>query len=425
MKIFKKTKDIEIYRFGIISPVLHDSVKAQGEYFKELSINGISIPPNSGNIYHLKHATFKSWLRKYRKGGLDALKDKPRSDKGQFKKITDEVFKSIDKVFEDMGAVSVSDLYRKLLMKGYIKKDDISYETLRKYVKEKYLLEKKVKTPRKKFEKEFINELWMVDFKHGKSIKCGRRTKKTYICTIIDDSSRVLVGYEWGLNEDTALFAKTLKKAIITYGIPKILYCDRGKVYLSNYIFSICGKLGISLAHTEAYSPEQKGKIEKFNLTISQMFYPLIKDFSSLSIDELNKQFKNFAENIYHTKIHSSLGKPPLKKFQEQLPKVPIKRINDKQLEQFFLCSTERRVRLDGTIRINNIFYEVDVKYIREKVTIFFAIDKPDKYYLYEFNNCKNDKMIKQLKPVNLIENANPPHVSTSYSKLLKNKSEG
>lgn len=175
MKIFKKIKEIEIYKFGVISPVLHDSVKSQNEYFRELSLNGISIPPGSGNIYYLKPPTFKSWLRKYRNEGLEGLKEKTRKDKGKYKKITDELLESIEKVKEDIGFVSVSDLHRKLIMNKYIKSNDISYETLRKYASENHLLEDKVKKERKKFEKEFINELWMVDFKQGKSIRCGRR----------------------------------------------------------------------------------------------------------------------------------------------------------------------------------------------------------------------------------------------------------
>jgi putative transposase len=420
MKIFKKIKEIEIYKFGVISPVLHDSVKSQNKYFRELSLNGISIPPGSGNIYYLKPPTFKSWLRKYRNDGLEGLKEKTRKDKGKYQKITDALLESIEKVKEDMGFVSVSDLYRKLIMNKYIKSDDISYETLRKYARENHLMEDKVKKERKKFEKEFINELWMVDFKQGKSIRCGRGKCRTYLCAIIDDASRVLVGYEWGVNEDTTLFARALKKAILTYGIPKILYCDQGKVFLSNYIVQICGRLGISLAHAQPYSPESKAKIERFNGTISQMFYPLIKDFSALTIDELNRKFSEFVNHIYHTKVHTTLGTPPLKKFQELLSEVTIHRIKDKQLEEFFLCSMKRKVRLDATVRINRVDYEAEMKYVGENVDIRFPIDKPDTFYLFE-----NSQMIKQLKPVNLVENANPPHISTSYSKLSRRNKEG
>ncbi|MFC2155688.1 transposase family protein [Acidobacteriota bacterium] len=143
----------------------------------------------------------------------------------------------------------MSDLYRKLLLHEIIHADDVSYETIRKYIKDNGLFDKKEYKKRKKFQKRYINELWMVDFKQGKSIRCGRSFRRTYLCAIIDDASRMLVGYEWGLNEDTALFARALKKAVMIYGIPKILYCDQGKVFLSKYIVQLCGRLGIVLVY--------------------------------------------------------------------------------------------------------------------------------------------------------------------------------
>lgn len=415
MKIFKSIKDIDVYKFGVISPVLYEPGIRQNKYFRKLSKQGIEIPPGSGNIYYLHVSTYKGWLKKFNESGLEGLKEKTRSDKGCYRKLTCEIIQGISQVMEKRDVVSVKDLERKLLMKEYIKKEDICYETLRKYVNDNGLLTKEVKVERKKFEKEFVNDLWMVDFKEGKRIKCGRNKRRTYFCGIIDDSSRFLVGHEWGVNEDTALFARTFKKAISTYGIPKILYCDQGKVFLSNYIVQVCGRLGISLVHAQPYSAASKGKIERFNGTISRMFYPLVEDFASLSIDQLNRQFSTFVNDIYHTKVHSSLGQSPREKFQTGLSKTTIRRIDDNQLEQFFLCSMKRKVRLDATVRIDNIYYEVDMKYVGETVDIRFPIDQPDSFYLFE-----NHQLVGQLKLVDLVENANPPYVATSYSKLFK-----
>jgi putative transposase len=413
MKTLKKIKDAAIYKFGIISPVLHDSAMVQAQYFHQLWQKGVAIPPNSDNIYYFSPATFKAWLRKYKKYGLEGLKYKERKDKGVYKKITAAVKRAIGRIQRESTVVSVSDLYRKLLLNGDIKAGDICYETLRKYAKKHNLLARKKHKQRKKFQKQFINQLWMVDFKHGKSIRCGKSYRRTYLCAIIDDASRMVVGCEWGLNEDTALFARTLKKAIMVYGIPKVLYCDQGKVFKSNYIVQICARLGISLAHARPYSAESKGKIERFNRTVGQMFYPLIKDFSALSIEELNRQFTRFVNEIYHTRIHSTLGQPPLKKFQRQLAEVKINRLNQQQLEEFFLCCIKRRVRLDATVRIHKKDYQVTMKYVGENVEIRFPVDNPTKFYLFE-----NDCMVMELKAINLGENASPPHVSTSYTQL-------
>lgn len=413
MRVLKKIKDIEIYKFGIISPVLHDNEMVQSEYFNQLSQKGVVIPPDSGDTYYFKASTFKSWLRKFRKEGLDGLKYRKRRDRGNYKKISDHVKQSVESILQSSEVNSVSDIYRKLVLNGYIRRGDISYETLRKYVKEKRLLNRKDLRERKKFEKELINQLWMVDFKQGKSIRTGKQYRRTYLCAIIDDASRVLVGYEWGFHEDTALFGRAFKKAVMIYGIPMILYCDQAKVFKSNYIVQLCGRLGISLAHARPYSAASKGKIERFNRTVIQMFYPLVEDFSSLNIDSLNQLFTKFINEIYHANPHSSIGKPPIKKFQELVSEVEIRRIDAKRLEQFFFCSIKRRVRLDATVRIHKVDYQVGMKYVGEMVDIRFPVDNPDRFYLFD-----NEEQVKQLRAVDLRQNANPPHISTSYSKL-------
>ena len=55
--------------------------------------------------------------------------------------------------------ISASAAYKILVSEGKIKMDGIQEQTLRKYIKNNYLKEKVVKTPRKKYEKEHINEL--------------------------------------------------------------------------------------------------------------------------------------------------------------------------------------------------------------------------------------------------------------------------
>jgi hypothetical protein len=176
MKFFKNVKDIAIYRYGAISPILHDSGLGQNKYFRQLSEKGIRIPPDTGDIFHLKVPTFKRWLRQYREHGLEGLEEKIRSDKGTYRKIPSHLLDTIIAFIQEEGAESVSDLHRKLLAEKHITFETLSYESLRRLVLKHRLLSpgKNVK-PRKKFEKEFINELWMIDFKQGKSIRQGNR----------------------------------------------------------------------------------------------------------------------------------------------------------------------------------------------------------------------------------------------------------
>lgn len=145
------------------------------------------------------------------------------------------------------------------------------------------------------------------------------------------------------------------------------------------------------------------------------MFYPLVENFATMDIAELNWRFSNFVNDIYHKNVHGSLGKSPQDKFLADLSKITVRRIDEDELTRFFLCSIKRKVRRDATVRIDNIYYEVDMKYVGEMVDIRFPIDLPHLFYLFE-----NDRFVEKLRPVDLIENANPPYMSTSYSKLLK-----
>lgn len=140
MRVFKNVKGIEIYRYGIISPVLHGSEQHQNEYFRQLSEKGIKIPPDSGDIFYLNTSTFKRWLRLFRQQGLEGLKEKSRSDKGTFRKIPSNLLDAIASIIQEAGAVSVSDLHRKLLMAKHITHETLSYETLRQLVARHQLL---------------------------------------------------------------------------------------------------------------------------------------------------------------------------------------------------------------------------------------------------------------------------------------------
>ena len=83
------------------------------------------------------------------------------------------------------------------------------------YLKERTII------PRRKFEKEHINELWMCDFMHSGTIRDGKKKRETYLCAIIDDCSRVIVGSLWGFSNNLILTEECLKTALLTYGCPK------------------------------------------------------------------------------------------------------------------------------------------------------------------------------------------------------------
>ena len=60
---------------------------------------------------------------------------------------------------------------------------------------------------------------WTGDALHGPTV-AGR---KTYLFAFIDDHSRALVGYRWGLAEDTLRLEAALRAGLSARGVPKLL----------------------------------------------------------------------------------------------------------------------------------------------------------------------------------------------------------
>ena len=100
-----------------------------------------------------KAETFKSWLKIYRKNGIEGLMPKTRKDKGTSRKIDEQLVDEIKMVLSIYPNISASADYKILVSEGKIKMDGIQEQTLRKYIKNNNLKEKVVKTPRKNMKK--------------------------------------------------------------------------------------------------------------------------------------------------------------------------------------------------------------------------------------------------------------------------------
>jgi len=395
----KNREKLALFKYGIIAPILHETADKQNQYFNNASEKNLYTPGIGFRKYH--PSTFKSWLRKYRKQGFDGLYKADRADKGKSKKITDKIEEGIKKIIEDYSVPSYAELYRKLIQLGYIDENYIGYHGVRKYMKtNNIILKTKNIIARKKFEAERINSLWTSDYMHGPYLRSGKRKRKAILCCIIDDRSRVIVGYNWSFHENTVSLQTAFKKAILTYGLCERFYCDNGAAFVSSHITMICARLGISLIHSKPYDSPSRGKIERFNRTVRQMFLPDICT-DNLTINELNVKFELWLKNSYHKSIHRGIKMAPMDRFLQELSSTKIKRISEDELENHFLATIKRKVKNDSTVSIEGSLYEVPAKYIGSYVEIRFPLYDETRIYLYENNNS-----VCRLKKVDIHENA-------------------
>lgn len=413
-------KEIALHRYGVIAPVLNDDQKCREKHFKEMSQLKLSVP-GSGKKKNYSISSFKEWFYRYKNGGLDALYPSIRSDKGHSKKISNEMHEEIKKRIEDYPYLSVSGIYRMLINEHKITKKDFTENTLRNYVRiQKLKSADSEAVGRKRFESPAVNMLWLSDFMHCYPVADplnSNKKKKTYLCAIIDDHSRLIVGASFYYNENSLALGTTFKKSVLQYGVPGKFYCDNGAVFSTQYLQEACARTGVALIHSRPYDSPSRGKIERFFRSIRQMFLPLV-DFKNLkSLDELNLIFEKWLQDKYHMKIHSGINDLPRNKYQASLSKTKIKRFSSEELDLAFYKAYVRKVKNDSTVSINGKSYEVPPEYIKEKHEFRSPLDNPTQLSLF-----LDGKSLCQIRPVNLTENYEKPYTGVHFNESQRSK---
>ena len=410
----QQAEKVAIFRYGLIAPIIHEQGQRQMAYFRDVATRTIQSPMESKTVSY-SVSTLKGWLRQYRQGGVNALYPSTRKDAGISKKIDPVVSDAIKAMIETLPGISASALYRALVKRGTIDKTMFTEVTLRNYIRRNDL-----RAPasggvgRRKFEMPAINMLWTMDFLHGPHVRdCAdhNRKKKVYLCAIIDDHSRLIVGAQFAFAENSFALATVIKSAILQYGLPQKLYCDNGAAFSTGYLQLACARTGIALLHSKPYDSPSRGKIERFFRTVRQMFLSVLLPEALTSLEAMNACFKAWLDE-YHLNIHSGTDQAPKDRFMKSLDHQSIRRISEHELDQSFYYSVERHVKKDATVSINRCLFEVPPAYIGQKVELRSPLDHASALTLFI-----DGKPICAINPVNLIENSQKPYTGIHFSK--------
>lgn len=414
----EKSLAIATFRYGLIAPALNMSRRERREFFKTLAQREYNVPHLGTKRY--KAATFKNWYNLYKRGGLDLLTPSGRADSGISKRITENGAGIIAQIIADCPYLSISGIYRMLLSEGYIVKGEFSESTLRNYINMHNLKKEDASpSPRKKFEKEHINQLWTSDFMSGPYLTIGNKKRQSTLCAIIDDHSRLIVGSGWYLHENCLSLAITLKQALSIYGLPDAFYCDNGKSFRTNYLHLVCARLGIALIYSKPYDSPSRGKIERFWLTVRTKFLSSLHISSIKTLEELNTKFDTWLQQDYHAQFHHGINARPIDKYLDDAQHIKIRTISSHELNSFFLNSITRKVKKDATVSINGMLFETPVEFIGKIVQIRFPIDDPTSFTLYD-----QDKPLCLIRPVNLALNATKPYTGIHFKNLTPSKGD-
>ncbi len=404
------SEQIALKRYQIISPVLAEPGRVQNEYFRKQAEREHEFPRYGSR--RIAVSTMKGWLRSYRKKGFAGLKPGKRADAGRPRRMTEEMLTAIRVKCKAYPGWSVQRLYEELLTQQLLGQPPIHYNTLLRIVAREQLLPARGRSDvRKRFETENVNELWLSDFMHGPQVRIGNRTTKAILCAIIDDHSRMIVGYGFHGAETISVLTCVLKEAFSAHGIPKRLYVDNGSAFSSELLARSCAMGGISLIHSKPYDSPSRGKIERFFRTVRDRFLPGIAEV--MNRDELNQAFARWLHDEYHHRMHSGISERPIDRYNASAGRVPIRRLSKAELDEMFLVRYERIVNNDATISFKGFIYEVPPAYIRQRIEIRHPVDDQKELYLYD-----NGVRVGRVKLLNKKENAKSFRPNSSESTL-------
>ena len=415
-------RDWSVFRYGLISeatrPLTHE-VAAQ--ILARVAARQHQLP--DGSIRRFSVSTLRLWLRKYQRGGLDALLPQARSDKGSFRSLDEDTIEVICRHRVQHRRISVKLFWQLLHDDGVLGEKRVCEATLRRLLKIRGL-DKPRRGPgkaRAKYEMPHPNDLWVADFMHGPRVQTQKGKRKAILGAIIDDHSRVLVGARFAFGEDTADLLHVFRDAIATYGVPKRFYCDNGPAFTSRHLAEACGRIDCTLLHSEPFDSPSRGKIERVFRTVRGRLLPLLQDEDLASIDALQQRLEHWLREDYHLKRHGGIDMKPLDRFLAGAEQTQIQRLAPPEIDHAFMGRITRVVRNDATVKVDGIFYEVPPDYIRARVDLRFPVGRPQELVLY-----RDDKPVGPIQPVDPVDNArfHAGPVELNYAELVRRRQD-
>ncbi|MFH1588763.1 MAG: DDE-type integrase/transposase/recombinase [Candidatus Diapherotrites archaeon] len=183
----------------------------------------------------------------------------------------------------------------KILKQYCIAKDEPKKQKRRKWIR---------------YEREHSNSLWHIDYSEfdGKNV-----------LGLLDDASRLIVGYGEFDNATEENAASVLEKAVNKYGTPKQLLSDNGSHFASvikescaepehNIFQKKLSELGIEHIKARIHHPQTNGKLERWFLTLKQ----LKKHFGS------TQKAINYNNKRPHMSLNNGSLRTPAQAYQEK-----------------------------------------------------------------------------------------------------------
>jgi transposase InsO family protein len=355
---------VALFRYAVLGSLLSRADLQRGELkasLQALAARHYDIPGSRQS--HLSEKTLEAWYYAWRRGGIEALAPKVRSDRGQ-SKIAPEVQAAILAAKRENPRRSIRTIRRLLERRGTVAKDELSRSAIHRLLQAHGLSRPSGSASepeeRRAYVAEHAGDIWYGDVMHGPRVPMGARLRKAYLVSLMDDASRLITHSAFCPGETALDIEAVLKQAVLKRGLPVKLVVDNGPAYRAKTLQGICARLGIHLVYCRPYTPEGKGKLERWHRTFRDQFLSELETSRLRDLSDLNARLWAWLEQVYHRTPHSGLEEhTPLQRYQQDLPRVRTLGTLAARLDELFYHRITRKVRKDGTVSYQGERFEV------------------------------------------------------------------
>ncbi|WCK54258.1 DDE-type integrase/transposase/recombinase [Aneurinibacillus sp. Ricciae_BoGa-3] len=370
MRDQKKAEEIAAGRFQLIAPLLTEGLDAGR--VKQLKDQ---ICKTSG----LSERTIRRYLSQYRTEGFSGLKPKGKSTQIKSEALQAHLLEQAILLRREAPSRSVAQIIQILEWEGLAEPGQLKRSTLQEKLTEKGYSTRQMRlyadsgVAARRFQKRHRNQLWQSDIKYGPYLPIGPNgtKKQVYLVAILDDATRFVLHGAFYPTLDSRIVEDAFQQAIQKYGVPEAVYFDNGKQYRTKWMARTCSKLSTRLVFAKPYSPESKGKVERFNRIVDSFLGEAALEKPN-TLDRLNELFQVWLAECYQGKPHSALGEKTSPESAFRSDRKALRFINPDALANAFLHCETRKVDKSGCISFMDQKYEVGLPFIGRQVDVVY-----------------------------------------------------
>lgn len=391
-----------LFRYQIISAFLAADPPRGSRYKLLEQLAAKQWVLEDGRTLIVQPETIRYWIRLYRTGGFEALKDVPRKDTG-VRSIPAGLVEEACRLKKEVPERSIEQIITIMERMGKAPEGLLARSTLHRALRARGLSARSRKPAAHsslgRFQADYANDLWQADMLTGPWLPDPDRPgkhRRSYLYAFLDDASRLLVYGRFSFKGDLPALELVMKRAIQRYGKPRRVYYDNGMVFRSHKMAQICASLGMhKTVFTTPYRPEGHGKIEAFNRFCRSRFIAELKASSIRTLDELNEAYLAWLDQDYNKRKHAELGTSPLERWLKDADRIEY--VDEQKLTHAFLFKLDRTTDKCAVFKLHGRRYQCDWQLAKKKIQVHY---NPEEMELVEV--FRDGKFVQRARPLSI-----------------------